>query len=43
MVSGSYGAGGSLERPGGAADAVAVISVVGGEAGGAGREGRGHG
>lgn len=39
----SYRAGGGLEGPGGAADAVAVVSMVGGEAGGAGRERRGHG
>ena len=41
-VSVSYRAGGSLERPGWAADAVAVISMVGGQTGGAGGEGGGH-
>lgn len=39
----SYGAAGSLQRPRRAADAVAVISVVRGQTGGAGGEGRGHG
>lgn len=42
-VCGSYRAGGGLERPRWAADAVAVIAVVWREAGGAGGEGGGHG
>jgi len=42
-ASGAYRTGGGLEGPGGAADAVAVVSVVRGQAGWAGREGGGHG
>lgn len=41
-VNSSYGTGRGLERPGGAADAVAVVSMVGGQAGRAGGEGGGH-
>lgn len=40
-VCGSYRAGGGLERPGGAADAVAVVAMVGRQAGWAGGEGGG--
>jgi len=42
MVSSSYRAGGRLERPRRAADAIAVVTVVGGQAGRAGGEWGGH-
>lgn len=42
-MSRSYGAGGGLEWPGGAADAVAVVAVVGRQAGRAGGQGGGYG
>lgn len=38
----SYWAGRGLGRPGGAADAVAVVSMIRGQTGWAGREGGGH-